>query len=50
MSEIGEPLNSDVRLTLNHYGDVLTPDMREASRKVAMLALSGSTTETDCKN
>ena len=33
--------HSDVRLTLNHYGDAMTPDMREASGKVAMLALNG---------
>ncbi len=26
---------------MNIYGDVVTPDMREASGKVAMLALNG---------
>jgi len=28
-------------LTMTNYGDAMTPDMREASRKVAMLALTG---------
>lgn len=34
--------HADIRTTMNIYGDVVTPDMREASGKVAMLALNGS--------
>lgn len=33
--------HSDIRTTMNIYGDAATPDMREASGKVAMLALNG---------
>jgi integrase len=33
--------HSDIRTTMNIYGDAVTPDMREASSKVAMLALNG---------
>jgi len=33
--------HADIRTTMNIYGDVVTPDMREASGKVAMLALNG---------
>ena len=33
--------HADIRTTMNIYGDVVTPDMREASRKVARLALNG---------
>jgi len=33
--------HSDIRTTMNIYGDAVTPDMREASGKVAMLALNG---------
>jgi integrase len=33
--------HSDIRLTMNHYGDAVTPDMREAGRKVARMALTG---------
>jgi integrase len=33
--------HSDIRTTMNIYGDVVTPDMREASGKVASLALHG---------
>lgn len=33
--------HSDIRTTMNHYGDVATADMREASSKVAGLALNG---------
>lgn len=33
--------HSDIRTTMNIYGDVATPDMREASAKVALLALNG---------
>jgi len=32
--------HSDIRTTMNLYGDAVTPDMREASGKVAMLALN----------
>ena len=31
--------HADIRTTMNIYGDVVTPDVREASDKVAMLAL-----------
>lgn len=34
--------HADIRTTMNIYGDVVTPDMRAASGKVAMLALNGS--------
>jgi len=33
--------HADIRTTMNIYGDAATPDMREASGKVAMLALNG---------
>jgi integrase len=33
--------HSDIRTTMNIYGDAATADMREASGKVAMLALNG---------
>jgi integrase len=33
--------HSDIRTTMNIYGDAATPDMREASGKVAMLAING---------
>jgi integrase len=33
--------HSDIRTTMNIYGDAATRDMREASGKVAMLALNG---------
>jgi integrase len=33
--------HSDIRTTMNIYGDAVTLDMREASGKVAMLALNG---------
>jgi len=33
--------HSDIRTTMNIYGDAVTPDMREASGKVATLALNG---------
>jgi hypothetical protein len=33
--------HADIRTTINIYGDAMTPDMREASGKVAMLALKG---------
>ena len=33
--------HADIRTTMNIYGDAVTPDMREASGKVAMLALKG---------
>jgi integrase len=33
--------HADIRTTMNIYGDVVTADMREASGKVAMLALNG---------
>jgi len=39
--------HSDIRVTMNHYGDVFTPDMREAHGKVVGLALNGL--QTDCK-
>ena len=37
--------HSDIRMTMNIYGDAVTPDMREASSKVAMLALNGTAGE-----
>jgi integrase len=36
--------HSDIRMTMNIYGDAATPDMREASGKVATLALNGTRT------
>jgi hypothetical protein len=33
--------HSDIRTTTNIYGNAVTFDMREASGKVAMLALNG---------
>jgi integrase len=33
--------HSDIRTTMNIYGDAATPDMREASGKIATLALNG---------
>jgi hypothetical protein len=33
--------HADIRTTMNIYGDVVTADMREASGKVATLALKG---------
>lgn len=33
--------HADIRTTMNIYGDAVTADMREASGKVAMLALNG---------
>jgi len=33
--------HADIRTTMNVYGDVATDDIREASGKVAMLALNG---------
>jgi integrase len=33
--------HADIRTTMNIYGEVVTPDMREANGKVAMLALNG---------
>jgi len=33
--------HADIRTTMNIYGDAATPDMREASGKVATLALNG---------
>ena len=33
--------HADIRTTMNIYGDVVTPDMREANGTVAMLALNG---------
>ena len=33
--------HSSLAMTMNIYGDAVTADMREASGKVAMLALNG---------
>lgn len=39
--------HADIRTTMNTYGDVLTPDVREALSKIVGLALNGL--QTDCK-
>ena len=39
--------HSDIRTTLNIYGDVVTDEMQEAGTKVAGLALSRPA-QTDC--
>jgi hypothetical protein len=33
--------HADIRTTMNIYGDVVTPDIREAHGKVVGLALNG---------
>ena len=33
--------HSDIRTTMNVYGDVVTDEMKQASSRVAMLALNG---------
>ena len=33
--------HSDIRTTMNIYGDAVTPDMREAHGKIVGLALNG---------
>lgn len=40
--------HSDIRTTMNVYGDAVTPDMAEAHEKIVGLALNGL--HTDCKN
>jgi integrase len=37
--------HADIRTTMNIYGDVVTPDMRAAHRKIVGLALNGSQTD-----
>ena len=39
--------HADIRTTMNIYGDVVTPDMREAHVKIVGLALNGL--QADCK-
>jgi integrase len=39
--------HADIRTTMNIYGDVVTPDMREAHGKIVGLALKGL--QADCK-
>jgi len=36
--------HADIRTTMNIYGDVATPDMREAHSKIVGLALNGTET------
>ncbi|HZZ14965.1 MAG TPA: hypothetical protein VFE08_03285 [Candidatus Sulfotelmatobacter sp.] len=38
-------LHSDIRTTLNVYGDVITDEMAQAHTKVVGLALNGAQTE-----
>lgn len=39
--------HSDIRTTMNIYGDAVTPDMREAHDKIVGLALNGTGNRTE---
>jgi integrase len=40
--------HSEIRTTMNVYGDAVTPDMAEAHGKIVGLALNGL--QTDCRH